>query len=147
MAKEADFDLDSLIKAVVASDENEAKPLTGDDLLACVKENSEAPKDVLLEKAGYVTTKNGKKVTNPSGFYLALIEAQGLSLPNMQKAKPQRTGGVGRTLPYKTKVMKNGSLVVGAGYFRAHGYSVGDTFKIKITDGSIRIDPCEPKDD
>ena len=140
-------DLDALIKAVVATDEVKPKQLTGQELLDCVKENSDAPKDVLLEKAGYVTVKGGKKTTNPHGFYLALIEAQGLSLPNMQKARSRSTGGVGRTLPYKTSCMKNGSVVVGAGYFRKHGYQVGDTFKIKVTDGSIRLDPITSKED
>ena len=145
MAKEPD--LDALIKAVVASDEVTPKRLTGQELLDCVRENSDAPKDVLLEKAGYFTEKNGKKSFQSQDFYCSLLSAQGLDLKGIQKPKPRRTGGVGRTLPYKTKVFRNGSLVVGAGYFRAHGYSVGDTFKIKITDGSIRIDPCEPKDD
>lgn len=100
-----------------------------------------------FEKAGYDTTKNGKKITNPQGFCLALIEAQRLSLPIIQKTKPKGTRGIGRTLPYETTCMKNGSLVVGAGYFRKHGYEVGVTFKIKVSDESIQLDPITSKED
>lgn len=120
-------------------------PLTGEELLKVVTSNVDADKNTLLEKAGYFTEgSDGKKSYKATEFYRALLEAQGIELEGF---KPKASGGAGtgtgRKLPYKTTVQKNGSVVVGAGYFRAHDIPVGTALRIETKNGSIRLTPTK----
>ena len=117
--------------------------LTGDALLKVVKDNVDASKQDLLEKIGY-TSKNadGKTSFNQQQFYKALVEAQGISLDAL--TKPSSIGGTGgRKLPYKTTVQKNGSIVVGRGYFVKHEYQPGQVFKVETKEGAIKLTPVK----
>ena len=118
------------------------EPLTGSKLLEVVKANVDASKQELLEKTGYTTTTaDGKKSFNQNLFYRALVEAQGISLDAFTKPSGGGTGG--RKLPYKTTVQKNGSIVVGRGYFVKHEYSPGQVFKVETKDGAIKLTPVK----
>ena len=121
--------------------------LTGEPLLEVVKKNSDAPKERLLELSGWYTTdSSGKKSYQVSGFYTALLEAQGLELSGMKPASVGGGGGRGgRELPFQTKVMKNGQVVLGAGYLRKYGFPVGTQFKCETKNGSIRLTAIQEK--
>ena len=116
--------------------------LQGDELLQLVKDNADAAKEVLLEKAGYYTTKpDGSKSYKMSEFYTALISAQGLDLAHA--AKPSGGGGTGRQLGYETTCQKNGSVLLGRGYTSKHGYEPGSSFEVAIKPGAIKLTPIK----
>ncbi len=55
--------------------------LTGSDLLAKVKELSDASKSELVRQCGYVSSKkDGTERLNFTAFYEALLEAKGMTL-------------------------------------------------------------------
>jgi hypothetical protein len=137
---------DDLLKQVVSEatkgkskTKGPMEPLRGKQLLDVIKGNAEAPKEVLLELTGYFSEKDGKKSYKQTDFYKALIEAQGLEIPALQK--PSSSGRGGRDLPYVTTVMKNNQVVLGAGYLKKHGYDIGQEFKVIIKKDSIRLVP------
>lgn len=117
-------------------------PLVGQALLDCVKDNVDADKNTLLEASGYFTENNGKKSYQSQAFYTALLEAQGIELKGFKKPS---SGGVGRALPYKTVVQKNGSIVLGKGYLVKEGFETGDVFRVKCKEGALRLDPVREK--
>ena len=118
------------------------EPLTGDALLEVVKQNVDASKQDLLEKTGYTSkSADGKTSFHQQQFYKALVEAQGISLDAFTKPSGGGTGG--RKLPYKTTVQKNGSIVVGRGYFVKHEYQPGQVFKVETKPGAIKLTPVK----
>ena len=96
--------------------------LTGQELLAKVKELNHLPKSELVRECGYV---KDYRVCFTQ-FYEALLEAKGLAMGKASKARP------GRSLTYRTKVQFNGKLQVGEGYVKALGFNPGDEFEIKV---------------
>ena len=118
--------------------------LTGSDLLAKVKELSDASKSELVRECGYVSTKkDGSERLNFTAFYEALLEAKGMSLGDGGKgrAKP------GRGLSYMAKVHFNGNLMIGKAYTDQLGLQPGDEFEIKLGRKQIQLLPLGSTDE
>ncbi|TVS02405.1 MAG: AbrB family transcriptional regulator [Cyanobium sp. PLM2.Bin73] len=118
--------------------------LVGPDLLAKVKELSDASKSELVRECGYVSTKkDGGERLNFTAFYEALLEAKGMSLGDGGKgrAKP------GRDLSYMAKVHFNGNLLVGKAYTAQLGLQPGDEFEIKLGRKQIKLMPIGAPDE
>lgn len=101
--------------------------LVGQELLAKVKELSDASKSELVRECGYV--KNDRLCFTQ--FYEALLDAKGLTMK-----QPARRG---RHLTYKTKVQFNGKLSIGENYVKEMGFEPGDEFEIKIGRKSVTL--------
>ncbi len=112
--------------------------LTGSDLLAKVKELSDASKSELVRECGYVSTKkDGSERLNFTAFYEALLEAKGMNLGDGGKDR----GKPGRGLSYMAKVQFNGNLMVGKAYTAQLGLEPGDEFEIRLGRKQIKLIP------
>jgi hypothetical protein len=112
--------------------------LTGPELLAKVKELSDASKSELVRACGYVSSKkDGSERLNFTAFYEALLEAKGMDLGSGTR----RRGQAGRKLSYFTKVQFNGNLMVGSAYTAQLGLQPGDQFEIRLGRRQITLDP------
>ncbi|NBU77359.1 MAG: AbrB family transcriptional regulator, partial [Planctomycetes bacterium] len=77
--------------------------LTGQDLLAKVKEFSDGSKSDLVKACGYVSSKkDGSDRLNFTAFYEALLEAKGVEIGGTSVGKG------GRKLSYTATVQGNG---------------------------------------
>ena len=113
-------------------------PLTGDALVAKVRELDGAPKSDQVRACGYVSTKkDGTERLNFTAFYEALLNAKGMDFGS---SKAER-GKPGRSLSYVTKVQFNGNLMVGKAYTAILGLNPGDEFEIKLGRKQIRLIP------
>ena len=118
--------------------------LTGPELLAKVKELSDASKSELVRECGYVSTKkDGTERLNFTAFYEALLEAKGVSLGDGGQGR----GKGGRKLSYETKVQFNGNLLVGKAYTAQLGLQPGDEFEIKLGRKQIKLMPIGAADE
>ena len=97
--------------------------LTGEALLAKVKEMRKSDREAVAEACGY--SFNGR--LRMSAFYQALIDANGVKL---LQCEPKRRG---RPASYRGRVLHNGQLLVGAAYTREIGLQPGDTMEISTT--------------
>ena len=112
--------------------------LTGQELLAKVKEMGDAPKTELATACGYVSKKkDGSDRVNFTAFYEALLNAKGIDLG----AGGKSVGKGGRKLSYTAKVQGNGNLLVGMAYTGLMELKPGDEFEIKLGKKSIRLIP------
>ena len=112
--------------------------LTGQELLAKVKELGDAPKTELATACGYVSKKkDGSDRVNFTAFYEALLNAKGIDLGSGGKS----VGKGGRKLSYTAKVQFNGNLMVGKAYTAMLDLKPGDDFEIKLGMKSIRLVP------
>ena len=112
--------------------------LTGQELLAKVKEMGDAPKTELATACGYVSKKkDGSDRVNFTAFYEALLNAKGIDLG----AGGKSVGKGGRKLSYTAKVQFNGNLMVGKAYTAMLDLKPGDDFEIKLGRKSIRLIP------
>lgn len=102
-------------------------PLTGTELLDALRALPKtASKSERCRVAGYVrTNKDGSERLNFTGFYQALIEAQGISLGS---DTPKRKG---RTLTYQARVGANG-VVVGTPYLDLIDAPTGSVLQIEV---------------
>jgi hypothetical protein len=117
--------------------------LTGPELLAKVKEMSDASKSDLVRACGYLSTKkDGGDRLNFTAFYEALLEAKGLDLGGSSKV-----GKGGRKLSFTTKVQFNGNLMVGKAYTAMLDLKPGDEFEIKLGRKQIRLIPVGGTDE
>jgi hypothetical protein len=115
--------------------------LTGPDLLAKVKELGDVSKSDLVRACGYVSgKKEGGDRLNFTAFYVALLEAKGVSL-GTGDGKGSGRGRPGRQLSYATKVQFNGNLMVGKAYTALLGLKPGDEFEIKLGRKQVRLVP------
>lgn len=113
-------------------------PLTGDALVAKVRELDGAPKSDQVRACGYVSTKkDGTERLNFTAFYEALLNAKGMDFGS---SKGER-GKPGRSLSFVTKVQFNGNLMVGKAYTAILGLNPGDEFEIKLGRKQIRLIP------
>jgi len=120
-------------------------PLAGADLLAKVKEMSEASKSELVRAAGYLSTKkDGSERLNFTAFYEALLEAKGISVGN---GIGVGKGKAGRSLGFITKIQFNGNLMVGKAYTALLDLKPGDEFEIKLGRKVIRLVPVGGSDE
>ena len=114
--------------------------LTGQDLLARIKEMGSAPRSELVRSCGYVSTrKDGRQRLNFTAFYEALLEAKGMHLGVGAGRERRRPG---RHLSYSTRVLFNGNLLVGSAYTAQLGLRPGDCFEIKLGRHQIRLVPA-----
>ena len=112
--------------------------LTGQDLLAKVKEMGDAPKTELATACGYVSKKkDGSDRVNFTAFYEALLNAKGIDLG----ANGKGVGKGARKLSYTAKVQFNGNLMVGKAYTALLDLEPGDEFEIKLGRKQIRLIP------
>jgi hypothetical protein len=127
-----------------SNDYSYAKPaftlmLTGSDLLAKVKELSDASKSELVRECGYVSTKkDGSERLNFTAFYEALLEAKGM---NLGAGEGKSRTKAGRNLSFATKVQFNGNLMVGKAYTAQLGLEPGDEFEIRLGRKQIKLIP------
>ena len=113
--------------------------LTGSSLLDFVKQNPTMPKDDLLKSTGYYTTREDGKVSyKTSEFMSQLLAAQGI---NITPAKS--SGGMGRQLSYKTKVMPNHNCVLGKSYFEEAKAGPGSSYEIIVESKMITLKPIK----
>lgn len=113
--------------------------LKGEELLTVLKQNQDAPKETLLELTGYTSQKDGKTSYAYTGFYQAVIEAQGLSIPAIKTPSKGAGKRGGRELPWETTCQSNGQLLLGSGYLREAGLEPGAEFKVETRDGAIKL--------
>ena len=113
--------------------------LTGSELLAKVKEMSDASKSDLVRSCGYVSSKkDGGDRLNFTAFYEALLEAKGLSLGSDGVGR----GKGGRKLSYTATVQGNGNLLIGKAYTAMLDLKPGDEFEIKLGRKQVRLIPA-----
>jgi AbrB family looped-hinge helix DNA binding protein len=103
-------------------------PLTGKALLQKVKELSSLSRREKAKLCGYYTTNKSNEVrVDVTGFYDAVLAAQGIRLdPDSGK------DGRGREPTYRVSVHKNGQIVIGSAYTHEMGLKPGDEFMIKL---------------
>ena len=119
--------------------------LTSSELLAKVKELSDASKSDLVRSCGYVSSKkDGTERLNFTAFYEALLEAKGMTLGD---AGGKGKGKGRRSLSYVAKVQFNGNLLVGKAYTALLGLEPGDEFEIKLGRKQIRLVPVGAADE
>ena len=112
-------------------------PLTGDALLARLKELDGAQKSDLVRACGYLSfKKDGSERLNFTAFYEALLDAKGVEL-----VTSKRNGKPGRKLSFTTKVQFNGNLMVGKAYTALLDLHPGDEFEIRLSKKQIRLVP------
>ena len=112
--------------------------LTGNELLARVKELGDAPKTELATACGYVSKKkDGSYRVNFTAFYEALLNAKGIDLGSGGRG----VGKGGRKLSYTAKVQFNGNLMIGKAYTALLDLEPGDEFEIKLGRKQIRLIP------
>jgi hypothetical protein len=122
---------------------NSLSMLTGADLLAKVKELSDASKSDLVRACGYVSfKKDGSERLNFTAFYEALLNAKGVDL-----GAPTKTAKGGRKLSFSTRVQFNGNLMVGKAYTAQLGLQPGDEFEIKLGRKQIQLVPLGSVED
>ena len=120
-------------------------PLTGSELLAKVKELSDASKSELVRASGYLSIKkDGSDRLNFTAFYEALLEAKGVSVGN---GIGSGKGKAGRSLRYVATVQGNGYLLVGKAYTGLLGLNPGEEFEIKPGRKHIRLVPVGGADE
>lgn len=114
--------------------------LTGNELLARVKELGDVSKSELVRSCGYVSSKkDGAERLNFTSFYEALLEAKGLSLG---EGSGKGRGKGGRTLSYVATVQGNGNLLIGKAYTALLDLKPGDEFEIKLGRKQIKLIPA-----
>ncbi len=115
--------------------------LSGNDLLAKVKELGDVSKSDLVRACGYVSTKkNGSERLNFTAFYEALLEAKGV---NLGDAGVAGIGKGGRKLSYIATVQGNGNLLIGKAYTALLDLKPGAEFEIKLGRKQIKLLPTE----
>lgn len=107
--------------------------LTGTDLLKTVK-NNHSSKSQLVKLCGYTQTNpDGSTKILFSKFYLALLEAKGITL--LQKSAKS----LAKALSYQISLHKNGNLIIGHPYTSQLNPQPGDKFHIKVSRNSITL--------
>jgi hypothetical protein len=117
-------------------------PLTGKALLQKVKELSSLPRREKAKLCGYYTTNKSNDVrVDVTGFYDAVLAAQGIRLdPDSGK------DGRGREPTYRVSVHKNGQIVIGSAYTSEMGLKPGDEFIIKLGYKHIHLIQVDDKE-
>lgn len=112
-------------------------PLTGDGLIAKVKQLERANREEKARACGYYkVSKDGSERINVMAFMNALLEAEGMSLD----AKVRSTGQPGgRNLTYRISVQFNGNLLVGSTYTKKMELQPGDEFEISLGRKQIHL--------
>ncbi|ABW32586.1 AbrB family transcriptional regulator [Acaryochloris marina] len=108
----------------------QAKPLTGKDLVAKVKQLSDYTREEKAKACGYVSNdKDGSERIKTIAFLNALLDAEGIDLDSQS---PNGNGNSGRKASYKVSVQSNGNILVGRTYTQALELEPGDEFEIAV---------------
>jgi len=111
--------------------------LTGNDLLAKVKELGDVGKSDIVRACGYVSAKkDGSERLNFTAFYEALLNAKGVDFWSWLQG---RQGGTQAQLHHQ--IQFNGNLMVGKAYTSLLDLKPGDEFEIKLGRKQIRLVP------
>lgn len=125
------------------SKKKKSEPLTGEALLAKVKELDNLGKEDKAKECGYYTvTKNGVQRVNMMKFLNALIDAEGIELDGKQGSN----GRGGRSASYRISVQSNGNLLIGAAYTRQMDLKPGDEFEISLGRKHIHLKQVDADD-
>lgn len=125
------------------SRKKKTEPLTGEPLLAKVKELEQVSKEEKAKECGYYTiTKNGVERVNMMKFYNALLEAKEIELDGKQTSN----GRGGRSASYRITVQANGNLLIGAAYTKQMDLRPGDEFEISLGRKHIRLKQIDSDD-
>ncbi len=117
-----------------------SEPLTGEILLAKVRELESLSKEEKAKECGYYTvTKNGVERVNMMKFLNALIDAEGIQLDGKQGSN----GRGGRSASYRISVQSNGNLLIGSAYTKQMDLKPGDEFEISLGRKHIRLKQIE----
>jgi len=120
------------------------EPLTGEALLAKVKQLDHLSKEEKAKECGYYTvTKAGVERVNMMKFLNALIEAEGIQLDG----KSSSNGRGGRSASYRITVQSNGNLLIGSAYTKQMNLSPGDEFEISLGRKHIRLKQLDVDDE
>ncbi len=112
--------------------------LTGNELLAKVKELGDVSKSELVRSTGYVSTKkDGSERLNFTEFYEALLKAKGVRF-NTGSGKSTASKRVDN-LSYVATVQSNGNLLIDKAYTRLLGLKPGDQLAIKLSRKQIKL--------
>jgi hypothetical protein len=115
-----------------------AKPLTGEALLARVKELDDLSREEKAKACGYVSSgKEGAERINMIQFMNALVAAEGIDLDG--KIDKNGHGRLGRNASYRIAVQSNGNLLIGAAYTKRMSLKPGDEFEISIGRRHIQL--------
>lgn len=108
--------------------------LSGNELIAFVKENADMEQTELARAAGFVSvTATGKERVMAKQFCEALLQAKGVSIKSAKKP--------GKSAQYTTTVHKTGVILVGKTYVEKFGVEVGDELDIVIERDCIQLRP------
>ena len=108
----------------------QAKPLTGKDLVAKVKQLSDYTREEKAKACGYVSNdKGGSERIKTIAFLNALLDAEGIDLDSQP---PNGNGNSGRKASYKVSVQTNGNILVGRTYTQELELEPGDEFEIAV---------------
>lgn len=108
----------------------QAKPLTGKDLVAKVKQLNTLTREEKAKACGYVAIeKGGSERIKTIAFLNALLDAEGIDLGSQSA---NGNGNRGRTASYRVSVQANGNLLVGYAYTQEMDAKPGDEFEISV---------------
>lgn len=111
--------------------------LTGEALLEHVKANAGADRDEIIESAGYVATRNGKRSLQRTEFFQALSQAQGLEIgPTVPRNNKGKEPG------FQLKVGPKGMIPVGPAYTSKIGVKPGGYVNVEIDGDCIVLAPA-----
>lgn len=113
-------------------------PLYGQELLDKIRSMPrDSSKRELAVAAGYTTDRNGTQVVMMTGFYQALLAAQGVHFGRDPKCRPKP---LNKALSGRGQVHRNGSVLIGAGYVdQIAGVRPGDHYNVSVGDGRITV--------
>lgn len=118
------------------------KPLTGEKLLAKIKQLGDLSREEKAKACGYYSfDPDGSERLNVMAFMNAVLDAEGVDLD----AQPTNngTGTSGRQPSYMVSVQTNGNLLVGAAYTKQMELSPGDLFEVSLGRKHIHLTKVE----
>lgn len=117
------------------------KPLTGEKLLAKIKELDQLSREDKAKACGYYSfDPDGSERLNVMAFLNAVLDAEGVDLD----AQPTNGSGTsGRQPSYMISVQTNGNLLVGAAYTKQMELTPGDRFEVSLGRKHIHLTKVE----
>jgi len=118
------------------------KPLTGEKLLAKIKELGDLSREDKAKACGYYSfDPDGSERLNVMAFMNAVLDAEGVDLDAQPSSNG--TGTSGRQPSYMVSVQTNGNLLVGAAYTKQMELTPGDLFEVTLGRKHIHLTKVE----
>lgn len=111
--------------------------LSGDALLAFIRQNPDADRDTLALDAGYFVMRHGKRSVRRSEFLEAIGAAHGTPVGQTIPRK----GRKGKPPTYKIRVSPKGIAPIGPCYTKQIGVQPGQCVLVTVEDGGIFLEP------